>query len=224
MVSAGLSVRAREKLRVRLPLASAKIAVREELASALAPYSQVLCGELNVKAVEFLADASSIATLSAKVNARVLGPRLGARVQEVIQKVRGGEFEVIAENTIKVGDVTLNPGEVEVGFAGKPGLAVESGSGFVVALDTEVTPALALEGRARDLVREIQDMRKEADLHIADRIKLSLRGAEEILEAHESYIKSETLCIEIAPGISDKVLERKVKVDGGEIILELGRV
>jgi isoleucyl-tRNA synthetase len=221
MVSAGLSVRAREKLRVRLPLTSAKVAVKENLAAELEPYIPVLCGELNVKTIEFLADASSIATLSAKVNARVLGPRLGARVQEVIQKVRNGEFEVIGENTIKIGDITLNPGEVEVGFAGKPGLAVESGNGFVVALDTNVTPALALEGQARDLVREIQDMRKEADLHIADRIKLAIRGAEELLTAHEEYVKSETLCVEVAPSLDKALIERTVKVDGGEISVGL---
>jgi isoleucyl-tRNA synthetase len=221
MVSAGLSVRAREKLRVRLPLASAKVAVKENLAAELEPYIPVLCGELNVKTIEFLADASSIATLSAKVNARVLGPRLGARVQEVIQKVRNGEFEVIGENTIKIGDITLNPGEVEVGFAGKPGLAVESGNGFVVALDTNVTPELALEGQARDLVREIQDMRKEADLHIADRIKLSIRGADGLLKAHEEYVKSETLCVEVTSSLSKALIERSVKVDGGEITVGL---
>ncbi len=223
MVSAGLSVRAREKLRVRLPLASAKVAVRENIAAELDPYIPVLCGELNVKTIEFLADASSIATLSAKVNARVLGPRLGARVQEVIQKVRNGEFEVIGENTIKIGDITLNPGEVEVGFAGKPGLAVESGNGFVVALDTNVTPTLALEGQARDLVREIQDMRKEADLHIADRIKLSIRGADELLKAHEAYVTSETLCVEVTPSLEKALIERAVKVDGGEIVVGLVR-
>lgn len=225
MVSAGLSVRAREKLRVRLPLASAKIAVRDPAASsALQPYVPVLCGELNVKTIEFLSDASSIATLSAKVNARVLGPRLGARVQEVIQKVRNGEFEVIGENTIKLGDIVLNPGEVEVGFAGKPGLAVESGSGFVVALDTNITPELALEGQARDLVREIQDMRKEADLHIADRIRLSIKGADELLRAHEAYLKSETLCLEVSPSLTKALVERQVTLEGVAISVALERV
>jgi isoleucyl-tRNA synthetase len=223
MVSAGLSVRAREKLRVRLPLAGAKVAVRESLAAELEPYIPVLCGELNVKSVQFLTDASSIASSSAKVNARVLGPRLGARVQEVIQKVRNGEFEIVAENTIKVGDITLNPGEVEVGFTGKPGLAVESGAGFVVALDTTITPELAREGAARDLVREIQDMRKEADLHIADRIRLSISGAEEILAAHKDYIMSETLCVELLPEQGQKLIERSITLDGASVKVTLAK-
>jgi len=229
MVSAGLSVRAREKLRVRLPLAVAKIAGRDSMAQELAPYIPVLCGELNVKSIEFLEDASSIATLSAKVNARVLGPRLGARVQEVIQKVRNGEFEVVGENSIKIGDITLLPGEVEVGFSGKPGLAVESGDGFVVALDIAVTPALALEGQARDLVREIQDMRKEADLNMADRIRLSISGAQALLAAHEAYIKSETLCIEVVAELGSPLVERTVSMEnetlvGGTVQIALERV
>lgn len=223
MVSAGLAVRAREKLRVRLPLASAKVAVRDSIASELEPYIPVLCGELNVKSIEFLADASSIATLSAKVNARILGPRLGARVQEVIGKVRNGEFEVIGENTIRIGDITLNPGEVEVGFTGKPGLAVESGSGFVVALDTTITPELALEGKARDLVREIQDMRKEADLHIADRIKLAVQGADELVAAHGEYLKSETLCVELGSSLSSSLLTRSVTLEGSSVTISLAK-
>jgi isoleucyl-tRNA synthetase len=197
--------------------------VKEGLSKELEAYIPVLCGELNVKSIEFLADASSIATLSAKVNARVLGPRLGARVQEVIQKVRNGEFEVLGENTIRVGDITLNPGEVEVGFAGKPGLAVESGAGFVVALDTAVTPELALEGQARDLVREIQDMRKEADLNIADRIRLAIVGASELLAAHGEYVKSETLCVEIVESLPTSLLERTVTVEGGSVSVSLQR-
>jgi isoleucyl-tRNA synthetase len=148
---------------------------------------------------------------------------LGAQVQAVIQKVRNGEFEVLGENTIRVGDIVLNPGEVEVGFTGKPGLAVESGAGFVIALDTAVTPELALEGQARDLVREIQDMRKEADLHIADRIRLAIGGASELLNAHGEYVKSETLCVDITSAVAKPLLERTVVVDGGSITVALER-
>lgn len=223
MVSAGLSVRAREKLRVRLPLASAKVALKAGMAERLAPYIPVLCGELNVKGVELLLDASSVATVSAKVNARVLGPRLGARVQEVIQKVRSGEFEVLEGGAVKIGDIVLAPEEVEVGFIGRAGLAVESGPGFVVALDTTITPELALEGQARDLIREIQDMRKEADLHIADRIRLSIRGADEILAVHAGYISSETLCVDLASTLAKPLVERSLTIEGSQVHVGLER-
>lgn len=220
MVSGGLSIRAREKLRVRLPLAEAKVAVSAHAARQLMPYVPVLCGELNVKTVSFLDDASAIATPSAKVNARVLGPRLGGRVQEVIQKVREGSFEVLDAGRVRIGDIELGPGEVEVGFSGKPGLAVESGPGFVIALDTAITPELALEGKARDLVREIQDMRKEADLHIADRIQLSIRGAEDIVAAHAEYVCAETLCAGIVEHLESAVLEREITVEG--VVIQVG--
>jgi isoleucyl-tRNA synthetase len=204
-----------------LPLASVKVALKSGIAERLTPYIPVLCGELNVKKVELLADASSVATVSAKVNARVLGPRLGSRVQEVIQKVRNAEFEVLEDGSVRVCDVVLAPEEVEVGFVGKPGLAVESGAGFVVALDTEITPELALEGQARDLVREIQDMRKEADLHIADRIRLSIQGAESILAVHAGYICSETLCAELSPKPGASLVERGVTLEGLQVRIAL---
>jgi isoleucyl-tRNA synthetase len=141
----------------------------------------------------------------------------------VIQKVREGAFEVTGEGSIRVGDIDLGPGEVEVGFSGKPGLAVESGAGFVVALDTAVTSELALEGQARDLVREIQDMRKEADLHMADRIRLSISGANALMAAYEGYIKSETLCTEVAPALSQPLVRREVGLEAGPAIVALER-
>jgi isoleucyl-tRNA synthetase len=225
LVSAGLAVRAREKLRVRLPLARATVALRGVEMHRLEPYIPVLCGELNVKSVEFLSDAGAIATLSAKVNARVLGPRLGARVQEVIQKVRAGAFEVLPDNGIQVhgGEIVLSPSEVELGFTGKAGLAVEAGAGFVIALDTAVTPALALEGQARDLVREVQDMRKEADLQLADRIRLAITGAAEIVATHSGYLCAETLCVELRERLAAPLLERTVTIEGAQIAVALER-
>lgn len=223
IVSAGLSVRAREKLRVRLPLATAKVVVRGELIDSLKAYEPIICGELNVKKVEFLADASEIAVPYAKVNARVVGPRLGGAMQKIIQKVRAGEFEVIDKDSIKVEGITLGMGEVELGFTGREGLAVESVGGLVVALDTDVSRELELEGLARDMVREIQDMRKAANLHIADRIVLSVSGAEEVLSQHRSYIESETLCVEIRGKLANALLEREVSMEGGVVTIALAR-
>ena len=221
IVSAGLSVRAREKLRVRLPLATAKVVVREDLIDSLKDYEPIICGELNVKKVEFLADASEIAVPYAKVNARVVGPRLGAAMQKIVQKVREGDFEVVEKDSIKVEGIILGVGEVELGFSGREGLAVESVGGLVVALDTEVSRDLELEGLARDMIREIQDMRKAANLHIADRIVLGISGAEEVLLRHRAYIESETLCVEIRQNLSDAVLERDVSIEGGMVTIAL---
>src|SRR5205823_8307576 len=88
---------------------------------------------------------------------------------------------------------TLTADEVEISFVGKEGLAVESQNGIVVALSTAITPALALEGDARDLVRAIQELRKDADFELSDRIVLGIRGAEDVMAVHQSYVMNETL-------------------------------
>ena len=72
-------------------------------------------------------------------------------------------------------------------------------------------------------MREIQDMRKEADLHIADRIKLSIKGAEELLAAHQEHIKSETLCVEVTEALAKPMIERTIKIEGGEIVVALDK-
>jgi isoleucyl-tRNA synthetase len=221
IVSAGLSVRAREKLRVRLPLASAKVAVRAEAIQALRSYEPILCGELNVKKIEFLADASEIAVPQAKINARLVGPKLGNAMQGVMQKIRAGDFQVLGKDSIKVGDIILSDGEVDLGFVGKEGLAVESIGGLVVALDSEVTKELEREGFARDLVREIQDMRKMANLHIADRIVLGLSGVDDILNHYKNYIQSETLCVEVKEEVTEALVERSVDLGGAEARISL---
>ena len=221
IVSAGLSIRSREKLRVRLPLAKAQVALSNEESSKYEKYIPVLCGELNVKQVEFLRDSSEIATLSAKVNARALGPRIGSRVQEVIQKVKSGVFTLLDSTSIQVGDLVLSGNEVEVGFTGREGLAVESGAGFVIALDTEVSQELALEGKARDLVRAIQDLRKEADLHMADRILLEVQGADEVLSKHADYIKGETLCVALDKPVSAPLAQKSIEIEGMSLSLRL---
>jgi isoleucyl-tRNA synthetase len=144
-------------------------------------------------------------------------------VQEVIQKVKAGAFTLLDSTSIQVGDLILSGNEVEVGFSGKEGLAVESGAGFVIALDTEITPQLALEGKARDLVRAIQDLRKDADLHMADRIVLQVIGADDVLQEHGEYVKGETLCVEIASSLEASEAAKTVDIEGSSVTVKLAK-
>jgi hypothetical protein len=73
-------------------------------------------------------------------------------------------------------------------------------------------------------VREIQDMRKEADLHIADRIELAIRGAEELLSKHAEHIKAETLCVSIVENVASPRLERTIKTEGGSVVVSLRQI
>jgi isoleucyl-tRNA synthetase len=163
---------------------------------------------------------------------------LGGKVQELIKLAKEGEFEMVESDmdveivkdiekkegiklsipgSIKIGGEILSGDEVIVGFQGKDGEAIESDGGIVVALDTKITDDLKLEGRARDLVRAIQDLRKKADYDVSDRIELQLEGAEEILKVHEKYITAETLAEKVTskldtPDAEDSLGEIKIGV------------
>jgi isoleucyl-tRNA synthetase len=124
------------------------------------------------------------------------GIRLGGKVQEIIKLSKEGKFEIVKEG-VKIGDEILTGEEVKVGYKGREGEAVESDSGIVVSLDTKITPELELEGKARDLVRVIQDLRKQADYAVSDRIELQLENAEAILAVWQDYIAAETLATKV---------------------------
>jgi len=146
------------------------------------------------------------------VNARAAGPRLGREVQTVIKGAKSGDWLRTEEGTVVCAGVVLVDGEyaVETVVADVPGggataagsraVAVLPGGGFVV-LDTEVTEALAIEGIANDLVRAVQQARREAGLDISDRIVLRLAGAEPMQVAaheHRDRLMAETLAEQLS--------------------------
>jgi isoleucyl-tRNA synthetase len=193
--SAALGIRKARQLRVRLPLARLVIAHPE--AKSLAPYTDLIADEVNVKAVELAADPASLGTFELTVNPRLLGPRLGPRVQEVIRAVKAGEWASTGEGVTAAG-VELEPGEYELRLAvADPGstTALPDRAGLV-ALDTRVTADLAAEGTARDVVRIVQQARRDAGLSVSDRIRLTL-GADgavaEAVRAHAGFLAAETL-------------------------------
>ena len=102
---------------------------------------------------------------------------------------------------------SLQPDDILVTFSGKPGYAVAEEAGYAVAVTTEVTPALADEGLARELVRRIQEMRKSAGFEIADRIRLAYEGDEvigRVMADWGDYIRQETLAVSIIPARPSK--------------------
>ena len=182
--SVGNALRKKEKLRVRLPLA--RLTVVSPGADALAPFEGILREELNVKAVELVAQGESTATeygISHRlsVNARAAGPRLGKDVQKVIQAARGGDWSEV-DGVVTAGGIALEPAEYELALetSGRPegeALAVVPTGGFVL-LDTATTPELEAEGLARDVIRAVQETRKNAGFDVSDRIRLVLRFAD----------------------------------------------
>ena len=206
--SVALGLRKTNGLRVRLPLS--KLTVVTTGASKLVDFSGIIAEELNVKDVELveLAVESTKAFGVEKqltVNSRALGPRLGKQVQEIIQAAKAGNWEATGDK-VSVNGVGLEEGEYEISLVAKDESSEEKligilpGGGFVI-LNRIVTPELAAEGLARDVIRAIQQARKDAGFDVSDRIKTELSGDSFVMSAiatHEVLVKSETLTLELS--------------------------
>jgi isoleucyl-tRNA synthetase len=190
-----LSLRKAEGLRVRLPLAKAVVAAPD--VALIAPHVDILRDELNVKQVELTTDTERFGTKELILNPKTLGPRLGGRTQEVIKAHKAGDWSLVGDGAV-VGGIELLPGEfdfrvVSAGAGAAPTLRASEG---LVVLDTAVTPELEREGVARDLVRLIQQARRDAALDVSDRIALAVTGPATIVaafEAHRALVMGETL-------------------------------
>jgi isoleucyl-tRNA synthetase len=198
--SAALALRTTNQLRVRLPLSTLRVVAED--AERLAPFTDIIGDEVNVKEVALTTDVAAHGSFQLTVNARVAGPRLGGAVQKVIQAVKAGEWTTTPSGGVSAAGVELLEGEYERRLVSKdPGAATElPASSGIVVLDTEVSPELAAEGVARDLVRIVQQARRDAGFDVSDRIALTLDAPEEIVaaaRAHEELIASETLSVRV---------------------------
>jgi isoleucyl-tRNA synthetase len=166
--------------------------------AALAPYASLLEEEVNVKDVRMDESIESWASFRLQPNFRLLGPRLGPRMKALQEAVKIGRFERLDGERVRVGDEVLEPGEWELRLVPREGVACEplSKRDAIVVLDTRVTPELEQEGVARDVVRGVQQARKEADFHVSDRIRLALALPPEwraAVERHRDWIAEQTL-------------------------------
>ncbi|MCI9887200.1 isoleucine--tRNA ligase [Micrococcales bacterium 31B] len=208
-VSAALSLRKAHKLRARLPLAELTVVGRG--VAALADHVQILRDELNVKSVKLVdldedgVDQAALGvTQRLTVNARAAGPRLGKNVQAVIKASKSGNWSVDGD-VVTCGEFTLEAHEYTLELVAaeadsSDAIAVLGDGGFVV-LDTAVTPELAAEGAARDVIRAVQQARRDADFDVADRISLALTADADTaaaLETHRELVAEATLATQYA--------------------------
>jgi isoleucyl-tRNA synthetase len=197
--STALGIRKARGLRVRLPLA--KLVIAHPDAGSLEPFTDLIADEVNVKAVELSADVASLGTFELAVNPRLLGPRLGPKVQQVIRAVKAGDWTRSASGVMAAG-VELAEGEYELRLAASDAdsTAALPGNAGLIALDTTVTPELAAEGTARDVIRVVQQARRDAGLDVSDRIRLVI-GADgavaDAVRAHAGFVAAETLAVSL---------------------------
>lgn len=220
IVNLGLAFRANRKLRVRQPLSS--ITIWEKLDDY---YLEIIKEELNVKEVIVLADASKIARKIAKPNAKLLGPKYGKDVQTIIMQAKSGNFEELENWDIKVWEFLVLEWEYEVAYEkADDNLDIEAWFGMAIAMDSVVTEELKLEWFARDIVRQVQEARKEAQFEVSDRIEISITSSDSILNdvmsKYSDYIETETLS-SIVPKLETVNLEKEVEIDELKFELKL---
>jgi isoleucyl-tRNA synthetase len=204
-----LSLRAKEKIKVRQPLQKIMIPVsnaqqKEEIVAV----SNLIKHEVNVKEIELLEDASDILVKQIKPNFKALGPRFGKDMKAIAGKVmnftaedinkieQNGSFDV----EINGKNITLERDDVEITSQDIEGWLVANEGALTVALDVTISDALKNEGIARELVNRIQNLRKDSGFEVTDRIDVKLQRDEQIKQAVDSnieYIKTETLTEEL---------------------------
>ncbi|MET9231679.1 isoleucine--tRNA ligase [Lentzea sp. NPDC003310] len=193
--STALSLRKANKLRVRLPLAS--LTVASPVAGTLEDFAEIVRDEVNVKEVSLSTDVDTYGQFQLVVNARAAGPRLGPNVQKVIKAVKAGDWSEVDGRVVAAG-IELFEGEYEQRLVATDPAATAAlpGGAGVVVLDTAVSPELEAEGVARDLVRVVQQARKDAQLDVSDRITLTLELPDAVraaVEPHLPFVQAETL-------------------------------
>jgi isoleucyl-tRNA synthetase len=212
LTEAGRAARKSSKVRIRQPLGRAFVGLPSgtELPQALL---DDVAEELNVKQLASLDSTGVVIDVSVKPNFRVLGKRFGKRTQQVANSVLAADPRELVERLRTRGEatvsfdgldgaeITLGPDEVVVTEIPRSGWVVESQRGVTIALDIEITPELAAEGTARDVVRVVQQARRDASLDVADRIALTIAAPPDVLAAvrtHQDFVAHETLATSVA--------------------------
>ena len=200
-----LSLRKKESIKVRQPLQKIMIPIANATERAeIEAVANLIKHEVNVKEIELLEDASGILVKQIKPNFKTLGPKFGKDMKAIATAVQGfgqaeiAQFEKTQTYTLELPDktVTLSLDDVEISTQDIEGWLVATAGSLLVALDIHITPELRQEGIARELVNRIQNIRKDNDYDITDRIQIRLQAQPALkaaVTANEAYIKNETL-------------------------------
>jgi len=226
--SAASSVRKALGLPVRLPLASLTVAAEDS--GALAPFRELIADEVNVKEVVLSTDVQAAGRLVLQLVPAVLGPRVGAEVQKLIRAVKAGEWERHGDGTVVVGDRTLADDEYTLRLVPADetvSRALEGDSGLIV-VDATPRPELVAEGVARGVVRRVQEARKQAGLHVSDRIQLGLELTDPVGQAvrtHEAWVREQTLTVALDYRRleGEGVFVQHADLDGEAVVVSLRR-
>lgn len=231
-----LRIRNQIAVNVRQPLRRIILPISDKIEiEVMEAVKDIILDEVNVKAIEYVSDDSGIVEKTAKPDFSQLGKRLGGKMKHVSALIKefdtksitqieqNGHFELDVD-----GDkIRIELSEIEISRTGLHGWSVESENGLTVALDTELSEDLINEGLAREFVNRVQNMRKDANFDVTDRITIAYKASSKIqnaIKALEIYISDETLALELYAGeldISD--YSKNWDIDGEEILITIKR-
>jgi isoleucyl-tRNA synthetase len=221
-----LALRRKEKLKVRQPLAKIIVPVlNPHFQEQFEAVKNIILAEVNVKEVEFLTDSAGIIKKKIKPNFKTLGPKYGKLMKPISDGINGfsqsdiSQLEVTGSYELQVGaeKVTISLEDVEIHTEDIPGLIVASEGPLTIALDINVTGVLKEEGIAREFVNKIQNLRKESDFEVTDRIRITIGKGEEYNTAiinFKDYICAQTLAnsLELVDNLDD-VNAKQIEID-----------
>ncbi len=238
-VRLGLKARGQSKIKVRQPLREAVIVAAGREREAIGAHEAMIRDELNVKALRFIGSADELGSYALKANYRRLGPRFGREMPQVADAIEGLDAAHVAAAFRAGGTVgvhvaghehELDHEDVFLLMQPLEGYEVEREGAHAVALDLAIDEALRAEGWAREVVRAVQNLRKDSGLDVSDRIALRVDGDAALAEAareHEEWIAAETLAVsvDLDGGGDDGAAtgSAEARVDGMVLRLEIRR-
>ena len=233
-IAMGRALRASNNLKIRQPLATLFLVDRDEEERAiLSSMSEIIAEELNVKEVVIEGDESALVTYSAKANFKVLGSRLGKQMKEVASLIEAFDGQLIASIldgeshtiTYSAGTVSITEAEIIVQRSEREGVKVLNDESLTVGFDTTITEELLHEGIAREIIRTVQNLRKESGFEVSDRIALRWEGEEifsQVFASHGQTIARETLSNSITSATLDcevyEVADLPLKIEVTRVI------
>ena len=236
LVALGRAARNDSRVRVRQPLSRLLARVPSERdRQAIARHEAQLIDELNVKSLEMLTRDTDLITYRVKPNLPRLGRRYGRRVPEIREALARADAAAIAtavahdepfDVTTDKETLRFEPEDVLIETSSAPGYASAEEGGYLVGLDTRLDEALELEGLAREMVRTVQETRKQAGLEVSDRIVLRIAGSERIeaaLAKHRDYIGTETLARSWSEESSAGACRAEHRLDEHSWIIDLAK-
>jgi isoleucyl-tRNA synthetase len=211
--SSALFIRDQKNLRVRMPLN--ELMVIGNKSENIIDFKDIIADEINVKSVTVKKDITDVAELKLQINFKKIGAKYGPKVKEITEAVKNNHWQQIAQNQVllklKDSEVILIDDEFDLKlniknqddekYAKKYSFAALPSNDCLIRLDIEVTKDLQEEGIARDIIRAVQQNRKDANLNVSNRISLIFFSnnhlIDEVITKYNNYIKEQTLCLKI---------------------------